>query len=304
MTRAALLLMLAGVAASARTARADSPADHAGAFEVDREVPPPGQGELSFDGGAPLLGPWAASVQLGYLDRPFRLHTTEIKIFPIEHRQTVALGGAVAIGPSIIADVRMPLAHQIGDRMQGLGDDRPLDRWVQGDITVGLRLRLSAREQTSLFVRGVVTVPTGDDFDYAGEARFTAAWALIGRFTLPYGFVAAATAGVRFRGREVIVADRTLSDELFGAIGVTYALPAIRGLYCEENQVRVTGELVGVLGNDVGDKEGASPVEARIGLISRVRPWLAIAGRVGKGIGDQVGNPRFRGMLELVFTAP
>ncbi len=302
MIRAGLLLMVVGASA---IARADSPADHAGAFEVDRESPPPGQGELSFDGGAPLLGRWAASVQLGYLDRPFRLHTTEVKIFPVEHRETVALGGAVAIGPSIVADLRFPLAHQVGDRMQGLGDDdRPLDRWVQGDLSLGLRLRLSAREHSAFFVRGVVTLPTGDDFDYAGEARFTAAWALIARFTLPQGFVAAATAGVRFRGREVVVADRMLSDELFGGIGVTYALPAIRGLYCPENHVRVTGELVGVLGNDVADKEGASPVEGRLGLISQIRPWVAVAGRLGKGIGDHVGSPRFRGMLELVFTTP
>lgn len=298
--RLALIMLVATVA----LADADTPAEHPGAFEVDREVPPPGQAELSFDGGAPLVGDWAASVQLGYLDRPFRLHTSEVKIFPVEHRQTLALGGAMALGERALVDVRLPLAHQVGDRMRGLGDDRPLDRWVIGDVTVGARVRLSTRDGAAVFVRGVITVPTGDDFDYAGEARYTAAWMLIGRFTLPAGFVAAATAGVRFRGREVIVADRMLSDELFGGVGVTYALPAIRGLYCGANQVRLTGELVGVLGNDVGDRAGASPVEARIGVISRIRPWLAVAARLGKGIGDQVGNPRFRGLLELVFTGP
>lgn len=302
MRRARLVLVL--LVATVAIAGADTPAEHAGAFEVDREVPPPGQAELSFDGGAPLLGPWAASVQLGYLDRPFRLHTTEVKIFPIEHRQTLALGGAVALSERALVDVRLPLAHQVGDRMRGLGDDRPLDRWVIGDVTVGARVRLSTRDGASVFVRGVITVPTGDDYDYAGEARYTAAWMLIARFTLPAGFVVAGTAGVRFRGREVIVADRMLSDELFGGVGVTYALPAIRGLYCDANRVRLTGELVGVLGNDVGDRAGASPVEGRIGVISQIRPWLAVAVRAGKGIGDQVGSPRFRGFVELVFTGP
>src|SRR6185503_999779 len=92
---------LAVVLAATAVAHADDPVQRAEAFELDREAPPPGQAELSFDGGAPVA-PWAASVQLGYLDRPMRLHTTEVKIFPIEHRQTLALGGAVSIGPSIV----------------------------------------------------------------------------------------------------------------------------------------------------------------------------------------------------------
>lgn len=299
MTRLALLL----VAAAATVAHADGPVTRPQAFEVDRETPPPGQAELGFDGGAPV-GRWAASVQLGYLDRPFRLHTTEVKIFPVEHRETVALGGALSIGPSIVVDARVPLAHQVGDRMRGLGDDRPLDRWVPGDLGLGLRLRLSSGTRASMFVRGALTLGTGDDHDYAGEARFTVAWMMIGRFTLPHGFMVAATGGVRFRGAEVIVADRLIGDELFGGVGLTYALPPIRGLYCASNEVRATGELVGVLGNNIGDKLGPSPVEGRLGVITRIRPWLAVAVRAGKGIGDHIGAPRFRGMIELVYTAP
>lgn len=301
MIRLAMCAVLVAPVLAPVAARADTPVDRPGAFEVDREAPPPGQAELSFDGGAPL-GPWAASVQVGYLDRPFRLHTSEVKIFPIEHRQTIAFGGAVSIGPSIVVDARMPLAHQVGDRMRGLGDDRPLDRWVPGDLGLGLRLQVSARERAALFVRGHVTFGTGDDRDFSGEARFTAAWMLIGRFTLPAGFVVAATGGVRFRGAEVVVADRLLGDELFGGIGATYALPALPRVWCEANRVRLTAEVVGVLGNNVGGERGPSPMEARAGMISQIRPWLAIAGRLGKGLDDHIGAPRFRGMLELVYT--
>jgi hypothetical protein len=107
---------------------------------------------------------------------------------------------------------------------------------------------------------------------------------------------------VRFRGAEVVVADRLLGDELFGGVGVTYAVPAIRGLYCPANEVRVTGELVGVLGNRIGDMLGPSPLEGRLGVISRIRPWLAVAVRAGKGINDHIGAPRFRGMIDLVYT--
>jgi hypothetical protein len=295
--------VLVGVVCAAAPAAADAPVDRPEAFEVDREQPPPGQAELGFDGGAPI-GAWSASVQLGYLDRPFRLHTTEVKIFPVEHRETVALGGAVSLGDRLVLDARLPLAHQVGDRMRGLGDERPLDRWVVGDLGLGARVRLSTTKRASLFVRGALTVGTGDDHDYAGEARFTMAWMLIGRFTLPYGIVLAATGGVRFRKAEVIVADRLLGDELNGGVGATYELPALRGLWCTANRVRITAEVVGVLGNNVGDELGSSPAELRLGMISEIRPWLSVAGRVGKGLGDQIGAPRLRGMLELVYRSP
>ena len=293
---------LALVAAAAGVAHADTPVDRPQAFEVDREQPPPGRAELGFDSGAPVEG-WAASVQLGYLDRPFRLHTTQIETFPVERRQTVALGGAVALGSRLVLDARLPLAHQTGDRMQGLGDERPLDRWVIGDLGIGARVRVTRGQESALFVRGHATLGTGDDRDHAGEARYTLAWMVIGRVALPHGVVLAATGGVRIRKAEVIVADRLLGDELFAGVGATYVLPAWRGLWCDANRVRVTAEVVGVLGNYVDGVLGPSPAEARVGMISEIRPWLAVAGRIGKGIDDHIGAPRLRAMLELVYRA-
>jgi hypothetical protein len=299
MNRVVAALVLVG---AVHAARADEPVQRAQAFEVDREQPPPGRAELGFDGGAPV-GTWAASVQLGYLDRPFLLRNSQTTIYPVERRQTVALGAALSHGP-VVVDARLPLAHQSGARMQGLGDDRPLDRWVLADLAIGARLRVSRGERMSWFVRGVLTLPTGDDHDHAGEARFTAAWMAIGRFELPRGIVLATSAGVRLRGAEVIVADRRLGDELVGGFGATYALPAVRGLWCDANRVRITGELVGVLGSRVAGRLGPSPAEARVGLVSEIRPALLAAARIGKGIDDHIGAPRFRAMFELVYTAP
>jgi hypothetical protein len=290
----AIVALLAGVA------HADGPTQRPEAFEVDRDAPPPGQAEFSFDGGAPVEG-WALSAQLGFLDRPMRLHTVKEKVFPVEQRETLALGGALALGPSVGVDARVPIAPPTGDGEEGLGGDRPLDRWVAGDLAVGLRLRIMHRERYAAFVRGQATFGTGNDYEFAGEARFTAAWMLVGRVMLPQGIVVAATGGVRFRRKEVEVADRLLGDELFAAVGASYALPAIRGLYCDANHVRITGELVGVLGNDVADRRGASPAEARVGVVTDIRPWLAVAVRAGKGIDDQIGAPRFRAMIEVVY---
>ena len=81
----------------------------------------------------------------------------------------------------------------------------------------------------------------------------------------------------------------------------TLPLPAIRGLYCDANDVRLEAEVVGALGDDVAKKRGPSPVEARIGILSRPRDYLAVAFRVGTHLDDQIGAPRFRAMLELVF---
>ena len=154
-----------------------------------------------------------------------------------------------------------------------------------------------------MFVRGQLTLPTGDDHNFAGEARFTAAWLLIGRYVPIPELVIAATAGVRFRGAEVKVADRLLGDELTAGVGATYALPAWPGLWCEANHMRAAGELVGVLGNNVAGMRGASPVEARIGFVGEIRSWLRFAVRVGKGLDDHIGAPRFRAMFEIIYEA-
>lgn len=301
MTRAlALVLAHAGIVALGSVAHADIPLDRPEAFEVDRDAPPPGQAELGFDAGKPMHG-WALSAQVGYLDRPLTLTTQLVENHPVEHRQTLALGGVYAITPSVIVDARMPFNHQVGDRYRGLGDNTRLDRFVLGDFALGARLRLAERGRAGVFARGSLTLPSGDDHDFSGEARFTAAWHLIVRVTLPANVTVAATAGVRFRPREVQVADRLLGDELSGGIGVIYELPQLEGFWCPDNHVRVTGELVGVLANDVAGQRGPSPAEARIGMASDIRSWLSIAGHLGKGIDDEIGAPRFRAMLELVY---
>jgi hypothetical protein len=289
-----------GVLALCGIAHADVPLDRPEAFEVDRDVPPPGQAELSFDSGVPIRG-LGISAQIGYLDRPFTLTTQLVENHPIEHRQTLALGAVYAVTPTVIVDVRMPFDHQVGDRFRGLGDNQRLDRFVIGDLMLGARLRLAERGRSSIFARGSLTIPSGDDHDFAGEARFTAAWMLILRVALPAGVTVAATAGVKFRPREVQIADRLLGDELFGGVGVIYELPALHGFWCAENHTRLTAELVGVLANDVAGQRGPSPAEARVGMASDIRSWFSIAGHIGKGIDDEIGAPRFRGMLELVY---
>jgi hypothetical protein len=187
----------------------------------------------------------------------------------------------------------------VGDRLRPL-DARALDRFVPGDLRLGARVRVTGGARRALFVRGDLTLPTGDDGDFAGEASWSLAWRLIGRVALPRGIAAAASAGLRLRGAEVAIGDRLVGDELAFALGVVVPVPAVRPLWCTE-QVALAAEAVGVVGDDVGAGRGPSPVEARLGLVARPRPHLAIGLRLARGLSDELGAPRARATLELTY---
>jgi hypothetical protein len=273
------------------------------AIEVDRDVPPPGRVEFGFDGGAPI-GAYAVGVQLGYLDRPLVLRDGALVVVPVRHRETLAIGGAFALGDSLAIDARLPVGHQVGDRLQGLGDDSALEPWVLGDMTIGARLRVVGDERRGAFLRGQLTLPTGNDFQFAGDARWSGSWLLIGRASFGSHVVVAATAGIRIRAAEVQVGDRLVGDELAFGAGAAVALPPIAGLWCVPDQLRATGEIVGVVGDHVGMERGPSPVEARVGIVGKPLPELQLGARIGFGLDDQVGSPRFRAMLELAWQVP
>lgn len=279
---------------------ADTPTAAPASLELDREAPPPGRAELGFDAGAPVVG-WAAAVSFGLVDTPLLLRTGDGESRPVRRRETLGLGGALGLGESVVLDARMPLSRQTGDRLSALGDDRALDRWVPGDLRIGGRLRVVSTARGAALLRAELTLPTGDHLDFAGEPSWTVSWSLIGRFQLPAGIVLAAAGGIRLRGEEVIVADRLIGDELHGAVGIAVPIPPVRPLWCVADQVRLTGELVGVLGDEVGGKTGPSPAEVRIGVVTRPREWLDIGVRVGTGLGDQIGSPAWRATVELTF---
>ena len=121
-TRALILLAVLAAPASANT-----PVTRPEAIEVDRDTTPPGQAEMGFDGGAPI-GDFAFGLTLTELERPLRLHTIDLKTYPVKRRETATLGGAIALGDDVIVDAKLPLSHQVGRRYQNLGDDRLLER--------------------------------------------------------------------------------------------------------------------------------------------------------------------------------
>lgn len=300
MTRAAVPAAVVGVLVAAGIARADEPRDEPAAIEVDREIVPAGRTELGFDAGAPVSG-WGLSVTFGYLRRPIVLRSPMFESAPVTRRATLAIGGAVALGDSAVLDARFPFAWQEGDRLRIVGDPRALDRWVPGDFRIGGRIRVVRAPHGAVFLRAELSLPTGDARDFAGESSWSLAWSLIARAQLPRGVVLAGTAGIRLRGAEVQLADRLVGDELYGGIGLVVPVPPIRPLWCVADQVKLTGEVVAILGDNVAGKSGPSPAEIRFGIVTQPLPGFTFGARFGTGLGDEIGAPRWRATLELTY---
>lgn len=264
------LLLIGGAA------HADTPSTRSTAVEVDRADAPAGRVELGFDGGAPLPG-WGASIGVGLLDKPLVLNGDP----PVRLRETVVLGGALAIGERVVLDLRVPMSRQVGDGMT---------RYNLGDTRLAARVRIAGDAGTAVLLRGALTFPTGDDGDYAGDLHWSAQWNLIGRATIG-DVVLAASAGIHLRGAEVAIGDRVVGDEVVYAAGAVVPL----------GPLALTGEIVGAIGDKSADIRGPSPVEADGGVIWHALPELTIGVRGGAGLDAQLGSPAWRAMLEVAW---
>jgi hypothetical protein len=289
---------------AAGAAHADMPRDTPTAIEVDRDAAPGGRVGFGFDGGEPVDA-WGASLALGWLERPIQLPagafgSSSPATRPVRRRETLSLGGALAVGDRVVIDAVLRGSHQVGDRLAAAGNPDGLARHVLHDLRLGARVQLVGDAARSAALRGELTLPSGDDAQFAGDAAWTAAWSLIGRTTLPHGIIVAATAGIRLHGAEVAVGDRLIGDELFGALGVAVPLPAVGPL--PGDRLMLTAELHAALGDRVGDAAGPDPAEARIGALIRARPELTVGVHAGFGLDDQIGAPRFHALVELAWT--
>jgi hypothetical protein len=293
------------VAIAAPSAHADRPRDTPTAIEVDRDAAPGGRVGLGFDDGAPVDA-WGVSIAASWIDRPIELGADAFgggspRTRPVRRRETLAFGGALAFGERIAIDLLLRGSHQVGDRLTAAGNPDRLARWVFQDVRIGGRIRIVGDRERTALVRAELTLPTGDDRQFAGDARWTAAWSLIGRAVVAHDIAIAGTAGIRLHGAEVAVGDRLIGDALFGAAGASVPLRAL-GLTGAAERVAVTGELIGALGDHVGDLAGPSPIEARIGAIAQLSPELSVGAHAGFALGDQIGAPRFRALLEVAWA--
>jgi hypothetical protein len=167
-------------------------------------------------------------------------------------------------------------------------------------MRLGVRLHVAGNATRAAFVRVDGSLPIGDAGDFAGDESWSLAWRLIGRVSLSH-VVLAASAGIRIRGREVLVGDKLVGDEGILAAGIVVPMPAVPPLWCEQG-LALTAEVAAILGNDVGMGQGPSPVEARLGVIGRPTAELTIGVRAGAGLDDEIGAPAYRATLELTYA--
>jgi hypothetical protein len=299
---AAIVVGGGGGGGAVQVAHADVPDRTAAAVSVDRDDSPGGRVELGFDSGAPVTS-YGVSAQLQFLDHPIQIDRGGVVTYPVDHRGTLVIGGAIAAGDNVVLDARLPVSLQDGDRLASLGDSRALSSVGLGDLRLAARVRVAGDARRMVAARMALTLPTGRDNEFLGEARYTLAWQLVGRFTFDGGILLAATAGVRVRGSEVAIADRVAGDEATGAVGVVVPIPPFLGrLWCKPAQLGATAELAGALGDSVGGVRGPSPLEARVGFVGHPRPAWAIGVRAGFGLDDQLGAPAFRALAEVAYT--
>jgi len=296
--RRALAIAVSAVVGQGAPAAADTPRATPAAIEIDRDVTPAGRVGFGFDGGE-LVERWGVSLAASWLERPIELAGGTLTdgspaTRPVARRQTLALGGALALGDRAVLEATLRTSHQIGDRLRAAGDPEALARFVLHDVRLAARLRVAGDDDGAVLLRGELTLPSGNAGQFAGDARWTAAWSLIGRATLGGGTVLAATTGIRLAGAEVAVGDRIVGNALFAAAGAAVPLGS--------SSVAVTGELAGALGDSVAMRAGPNPLEARLGVIVQPLVELRLAARLGVGLDDQLGAPRLRAMLELAWA--
>lgn len=283
------------VVMTATVARGDAPRNKPAALEVDRDRAPAGRVGFGFDGGEPVET-FGLSLSTSFIDRPIRLDGSD----PVRHRETVALGAAIALGDSAVLDASVRGSHQVGDRLQAAGDPRQLRRAVLHDLGFGARVRVAGDAERAVFVRADLSAPSGNDLHFAGDERYTLAWSLIGRATLPRGVVIAGTVGARLHGAEVAVGDRVISDELLAAAGASVPVGDAGAL----GPLAITAEVLAALGEAAPPLAGQRPVEPRLGAIVRPSAAWAIGAHVGVGVDDAIGAPRWRAIVTVAWTPP
>ncbi len=309
--RAALVVAaLAGsaTAASAQRAPASEPA-----FSVERFTPAPGSALWIGveDADVPAAGRWVVTGSTWIASRPIvlrALSTGAESTEPVRLRWGQEVAVARGLGARYLVGLAVPAALQWGDRLAGIGlSEAPLARAVLGDLRLHGRARVVGAPGAPGLAAAVavaLTVPTGDDGDFAGEAGAVLAWGL--RAGYRTGDVAiTGGAGLRLRTEEVVLLSpaRPHGNELTASLGAAVRLAPLGRQFGGGDRAWAMVEVEAALGDDAGKgARGPSPAEARIGVRADVAHCWSVALAGGGGFTrDEVGSPGYRLIAQLTF---
>jgi OmpA-OmpF porin, OOP family len=289
------------------------------AFDVDRLTPPPGPGaffQVEDGDVAPHLAT-SFGAMTTVLHQPLVVYSVadtmhvdkgETLSRPVETRVALELMAAIGLYGRYQVGLVLPLVlFQDGDRLRGLDlpameENQPLATTTQGDLRLHGKIRLVEPPfgyGLGVATDVVLTLPTGDDEQFAGEAGPVIEARLIGSWRTRR-FAAAANLGPRLRTEEVQFLDPTLvhGNEIGWGRAGSVLLPG--------GQARWTAvaELTGAWGVDAGDgTESPDPSEVRGGVRYDVMPGWSVGAALGGGLGERdVGSPAWRFVADVRFT--
>jgi hypothetical protein len=301
-----VILVATVLCTAVSSAEAQVPVGDRPAISVERFTPAPGRGGFGVVEDPDVLPRWrwAAALWSSIMGRPivFRdVMTGEEATVPVAWRLGFEASGAIGLGTRYQVGVAIPWAAQDGDRLQGTGiDAAPLQRLVLGDLRLHGKARIAGapgQRGMAAGLAGGLTLPTGDDGDFAGEAGLVVDWRLLigwrGRRAAVAGNL-----GVRFRSQEVVLLSpaRPHGNELTTGLAGEVRLPDV-GV-----RSSAIGEAVWVIGDSIdAGARGASPGELRGGVRLDVAEGWAVTLLGGAGITpDDVGSPAWRLALGVV----
>lgn len=310
MKAAVIAAALAGsaTAAAAQIAPASKPA-----FSVERFTPAPGSALWIGveDADVPAAGRWVVTASTWVASRPIvlrALSTGAEATAPVRLRWGQELAIAGGLGSRYLVGLAVPTALQWGDRLTGIGlSETPLQRAVVGDLRLHGRARVvgaPGADGLAAAVAVALTLPSGDDGDFAGEAGPVLAWGLRAGYRTP-DVALTGGAGLRLRTEEVVLLSpaRPHGNELTASLGAAVRLGPLGRQLGGGDRAWAMVEVEAVLGDDAGKgARGPSPAEARLGVRADLAHCWSVAVAGGGGFTpDEIGSPGYRLIAQLTF---
>ncbi len=283
-------------------------------LSVERLTPPPGAGVFFSAEDADVLPDhsWRLAAVGSLMSRPLvlrELESGDLVSEPVRLRLGYDLAGAVGVGGRWQLGAALPIvAAQDGDRLQGIDlDETSLRPVTLGDVRLHGKVRIVGRageRGPGLAVAATLSLPTGDDENFAGEKGITVGWNAIGSYAAP-GWRVALAVGPRLRAEKVVFLSpaRASGGELTAALAAEAAVP-----YLADHALSVLFEYALVRGDEPtpgSTVRGPSPEEVRFGLRWRASARWTLTGGAGFGTTPaQIGSPAWRAILAASWRSP
>lgn len=294
--------------ASAQTAVATRPA-----FSVERLVPSPASGTWVGLEPADVLpaGFWSLTFTTSLMSRPIVLRDVQTDVEasePVRMRWGTDVVFGRGLGSRYLVGAALPLVVQTGDRLQGIGlSERPLARYALGDVRLHGRARIAGAPNDrglAAALAATITLPTGDDAHFAGEAGWLLSWGLrVGHRSPRLELLSSAT--LRLRTTEVILLSpaRPHGNELTFGLGAAFRFDALGRAFGGPDRAWLLAETEATLGDSPGTgARGPSPAELRVAArVNLHHCWSLALGGGGGLTPDSIGAPAWRMFAQLSF---